>query len=186
MSTRRAAVAVLAVTAVAGVGVAAGVFLTRGEPSDAGPSAAPSATTSVEAAVPAGDALPQPTEPAPVSAEPGDGQAVATDEPVVVTGSEVSVVVTAVGWDPSARAAIVRGYAGSVIEDGATCRLTLTKDGVQVSAERAATPDASNTSCGRLSVSDDRLTPGTWTAVLSYTSAEHFGTADRVDVEVTS
>ena len=101
MSTRRAAVAVLAVSAVAGAGVAAGVFLTRGTPGT--PAASSSASSS--AAPVTGDAgfesiSPTPTES--LGPDPDAGQPVVTDEPFVATGSSVPVTVTFYGWKPDA------------------------------------------------------------------------------------
>jgi hypothetical protein len=187
MAKRRGVVAVLAVTAVAGAGVAAGVFLTRGTPGDPAASSSVPATTS---ASPLGDETGfedvSPTPTASVGPDPDDGQPVVTDEPVVVTTAEVPVSVTFYGWNPDTQAVEVGGYVTGVVEDGGTCTLTLTKGGKTVTGSTKALPDASTTACGAVTVPGDEVSAGTWRAVLSYSSAGHTGTAEAVDVEVTS
>src|SRR4051812_25199244 len=128
MAKRRRGVAVLTVAAVAGAGVAAGVFLTRGTPGDGDPSSAAAPTTSP---APVGDETgfdetsPSPT--ASIGPDPDAGQTVATDAPDVVTTSEVPVTITWFGWDQASRQVQVAGFVGGVVEDGGVCTLTLTK-----------------------------------------------------------
>jgi len=187
MAKRRRAVAVLAVAAVAGAGVAAGVFLTRGMPGQADASSAPTATSSP---TPLGQETGldevSPTPTASIGPDPDDGQAVATDEPDVVTTAEVPVTITYFGWDPDSRAVQVAGFVGGVVEDGGVCTLTLTQGGATVSEEKRALADASTTSCGEVSVPGAELGAGTWQAVLTYSSSGHAGTSEAVDVEVTT
>lgn len=187
MAKRRRAVAVLAVTAVAGAGVAAGVFLTRGTVGEPGASSAPTATSSP---TPLGQETGledvSPTATASIGPDPDAGQPVATDEPDVVTSDEVPVTITYYGWDPDQRAVQVAGFVGGVVEDGGVCTVTLTKGGATVSGEKPALADASTTSCGEVSVSGAELGAGTWQAVMTYTSAGHTGTSETVDVEVTT
>jgi hypothetical protein len=64
--------------------------------------------------------------------------------------------------------------------------MTLTKGGSTAHADKDAVADASTTSCGELDVAGDALSPGTWQAVLTYSSAGHTGTSETVDVEVTT
>ena len=187
MAKRRGVVAVLAVTAVAGAGVAAGVFLTRGAPGEPAASSSVPATTS---AAPLGDETGfedvSPTPTASIGPDPDDGQAVVTDEPVVVTTAEVPVTVTFYGWNPDTKAVEVGGYVTGVVEDGGTCTLTLTKGATTVTGSTKALPDASTTACGAVAVPGNKVGAGTWRAVLSYSSDGHTGTAEAVDVEVTS
>jgi hypothetical protein len=175
---------VLAVAAVAGAGIAAGVFLTRGMPgAEASSEAAP--TTS---AAPLGDATGfedvSPTATASIGPDPDTDQPVATDTPVVVTTKQVPVVVTYYGWNPTAKDVEVGGYVEGVVEDGGVCTLTLTKGGASVTATADASADASTTACGGVTVPGSQVSAGTWKAVLSYSSAGHAGTSDAVDVEV--
>jgi hypothetical protein len=186
MAKRRRGVAVLAVAAVAGAGVAAGVFLTRGTPGEADASSTAGPTTS---AAPLGDETGfEDVSAAPtgsIGPDPDDGQVVATDTPVVITAQEVPVTVTFYGWNPTSKAVEVGGYVEGVVEDDGECTLTLTKDGATVTGRADASPDASTTACGTVSVPGDEVTAGTWKAVLSYSSARHDGRSDAVDVEVT-
>ena len=187
MAKRRRGVAVLAVTAVAGAGVAAGVFLTRGMPGGADASSDPAATSS---AAPLGDETGfeeiSPTATASIGPDPDAGEVVATDAPDVVTTAEVPVTITYFGWSPDEREVQLAGFVGGVVEEGGVCTLTLTKGGATVTGDRKALADAATTSCGELSVPGDKLSAGTWRAVLSYASEGHNGTSEAVDVEVTS
>ena len=186
MAKRRRAVAVLAVTALAGTGVAAGVFLTRGTPGGADASSAGAPTSS---AAPLGDETGfedvSPTPTASIGPDPDAGAPVATDEPPVATGSEVPVTVTFHGWNPTSQEVEVGGYVEGVVEDGGVCTLTLTKGGTTVTGRADASADAATTACGAVTVPGDEVSAGTWTAVLGYASDEHSGTSDAVDVEVT-
>jgi hypothetical protein len=187
MAKRRGVVAVLAVTAVAGAGVAAGVFLTRGTPGSPAASSAPATTSSP---APLGDETGfedvSPTPTASIGPDPDGGQEAVVDEPHVVTGSAVPVTITYFGWDPDADQVQVGGYVGGVVEEGGVCTLTLTKGGTTVTGQRSAVANAATTSCGELSVPGAELGAGTWQAVLSYSSSGHAGTSESVDVEVTS
>jgi hypothetical protein len=188
MAKRRPVVAVLAVTAVAGAGIAAGVFLARGMPGGAAGSSADAAPTS--SAAPLGDETGfedvSPTATASIGPDPDEGQAVATDEPDVVTTEEVPVTVTYFGWDAAAREVQLAGFVGGVVEDGGVCTLTLTKGDATATGRKQALADASTTACGEVTVPGDQLSAGTWTAVLTYASPGHTGTSEAVDVEVTS
>jgi hypothetical protein len=187
MAKRRRGVAVLTVAAVAGAGVAAGVVLTRGTPGDADASSAAAPTTSP---APLGDESGfedvSPTPTASIGPDPDTGQTVATDAPDVVTTSEVPVTITWFGYDPASEQVQLAGFVGGVVEDGGVCTLTLTRGGTAVRGDKDAVADASTTSCGELDVAGSKLSPGTWQAVLSYTSAGHTGTSETVDVEVTT
>ncbi len=184
MPNRRGVVAALAVAAVAGGAVAAGVFLTRG----------PDTTPATSSAVPTPSQSPlgegagfeevSPTPTASIGPDPYEGQDVATDPPVVATGEKVSVTVTYAGWEPSTREVEVGGYVAGISEDGGTCTLTLTKDGRSVTGTKQASADAATTACGAVAVPGGQVSAGTWQAVLTYRSAAHSGTSEPWDVEV--
>jgi hypothetical protein len=124
-------------------------------------------------------------EPATDTANPESGQTLANDAPVQATGSSVPVTVTFHGWRADVRQVLVGGYVPGVVESGGTCTLTLTKGAATVSADTQATADAASTACGAVVVPGDRLTAGTWKAVLSYSSPMHAGASGAVAVEVT-
>jgi hypothetical protein len=119
-------------------------------------------------------------------ADPTPGQTVATDPPVVVTGSKVPVFVTYSGWDADQRVAVVAGFVPGVVQSNGTCTLTLTEGSRSVVVRSPAHPDASTTECGEMSVPGTKLAPGTWRAVLSYRSPSSSGAAAPVDIEVRS
>jgi hypothetical protein len=183
---------VLAVAvALVAVAVMAGFFVTRGA---AGAPAASTdsvaATTSASSATPAPatDEVVEPeaveTDAAAPAANPSSGQTVATDEPAVTDGTDVSVELTSWGWNATKRSAQVRGYAAGVVEDGGTCTLTLTQGGRQVTADVEAMPDASTTACGSVAVAGSQLGAGSWQAVLRYESPTSSGSSAPVQIDV--
>jgi hypothetical protein len=191
MSRRRKIVPVLAVAAaLVAVAVMAAYFVTRapaGTPASATATASASATgtTGAATATRAAPATSIAETNAPASAaNPSSGQTVATDEPVVLDGTQVSVELTSWGWNAAQRSAQARGYASGVVEGGGTCTLTLTRDGRSVTADTEATPDASTTACGSVAVAGDRLAPGTWQAVMSYDSPTSAGSSAPVQIVV--
>lgn len=145
---------------------------------------------------PAGSATPAPTRAsgpstAPVPStpvhqvhEPTGTATAATDSRPPATGGEVAVSVTYADWEPTDSVVEVGGFVSGVIESGGICRVTLTRMGTVVTAERAAEADVGTTSCGSTRIADPRLTPGTWTMVLSYRSSTSTGTAHPVTIEV--
>lgn len=185
--TRRRTAMVVAFLALAAAG--GGWYVTRGWPGSesAASDAAKSSSSVTTYAVPSdGPGLVPETDGAPASAHPGSGQTLATDEPPVVTEGVVPVVVSYSGWDPATRSVMVGGYVAGLVEGGGTCTLTLTRSGLTVEARSPAEPDAAAMACGGLTVPGAKLTPGTWEAVLSYSSASSHGEADSVAVEVPS
>lgn len=101
------------------------------------------------------------------------------------TVSNASVIVTFHGWNANAQEAEVGGYVADVIESGGTCTLTLTHDAARVVASSTATPDATTTACGAVTVPGAQLGAGTWQAVLTYQSPKHAGSAAPVAITVT-
>lgn len=184
MPNRRGVVAALAVAAVAGGAVAAGVFLTRGPDTTPATSSATPTPSQSPLGEGAGFEEVSPTPTASIGPDPYEGQDVATDPPVVATGEQVDVTVTFTGWNSTAGEVQVGGYVAGVVEDGGTCTLTLTKDGQSVTGSRPAAPDAATTACGAVVVPGDRVSAGTWQAVLTYSSAAHSGSSEAWDVEV--
>jgi hypothetical protein len=134
------------------------------------------------------DASPSAAAPSPARvtapANPQSGQTLATDPPVHVTGADVRVVTTFHDWNATTRQVMVGGYVQGVIEDGGTCTLTLTSGSSRAVGHTAAHADATTTTCGAVTVPGSGLAPGTWQAVLSYSSPKHSGAAAPVTVEV--
>jgi hypothetical protein len=112
------------------------------------------------------------------------GEATATDEPAPTAGGKVNVVITQAGWGTSGTAAEVSGFVSGVIEDGGTCRVTMTHDGETVTAEREGLADATTTACGVIEIGDPDMASGWWDAVLSYESPTSSGESEPVAVLV--
>jgi hypothetical protein len=93
-------------------------------------------------------------------------------------------VLSFIGWDPKTAAVKAGGYLSPLVESGGTCTLELTKAGRTVTESSRAEPDASTTACGNLAIPRAKLTPGSWGAVLRYTSPKATGTSAATTVEV--
>jgi hypothetical protein len=109
------------------------------------------------------------------------GRPVATDTPAPRT---TDVVLSFVGFDKATAAVEAGGYLSPVVESGGTCTLSLTQGSRTVTAVSPAQADASTTSCGNLSVPRAHLAPGTWTAVLHYSSRTTTGKSAPMPVAV--
>lgn len=105
--------------------------------------------------------------------EPGPDATVATDPPAA--RGEIAVVVTYADWVDGG--VEVDGYVAGVVEDGGTCRLTLTRGDDVQTVEGVAASDASTTTCGSLIVAGGGLTAGDWSAVLTYDSTSSSGSS---------
>jgi hypothetical protein len=123
--------------------------------------------------------------PAPASAVPEavPGQVIATDAAPSYGGGTTGVVITNAGWT-AAEVVEVSGFMTDVVEDGGTCRVTLTFGGDTVRAEGAGMADATTTVCGGIEVGGPDLDPGLWQAVLSYESPTSSGVSAPVTVRV--
>ena len=122
---------------------------------------------------------------APVSADDEStlGEVVATDPAPSYGGGDKNVVITQAGWTADERVE-VSGYVPGVVEDGGTCRVTLTLDGDTVQAEAVGMADATTTVCGAIEVGGPELDPGLWQAVLSYESPTSSGASAPSIVQV--
>ncbi|WP_222194132.1 hypothetical protein [Modestobacter italicus] len=140
-------------------------------PSDAERLAAAATAAPGEYGSPVDPSLPAPTD-------------VATDAPLVGTVAEGTVVVSSALWNGATAAVEVDGLVPDVIESSGTCTLTLSGDGTSVTTERPGTPDATSTACASLSIPGADLSPGTWTAVLSYESPVSTAASSPVEVEI--
>jgi hypothetical protein len=122
------------------------------------------------------------TSSAPYTVKP-EPTAVATDETTEPTGGRVDVVLSYAGFDAPSGTVQANGFAAGVLEDGGTCTLTLSRSGEEVSTTSSASADASTTTCGLLQT-DPGVGPGTWEAVLTYSSDDARGTSQTVQVVV--
>jgi hypothetical protein len=132
--------------------------------------------------------------------EPADPADVATDAPVPSTPSPAGatgatgatgapaatadVVLSYSGWDDATSAVEVNAFVVGLVQDGGTCTLELTGSGDPVSVQAPAQADASTTTCGLLTTAGTVVDPGTWKAVVSYSSPMATGVSTATSVEV--
>ncbi|MCA0146215.1 hypothetical protein [Blastococcus sp. LR1] len=140
-------------------------------------SAAPSVEAAVDDAPGVYGAPIDPTRPDPTD--------VATDPRVTpAPADDATVFLTYSGWNPAVGAVEVDGHLTVVGTGDATCTLTLTRAGTSVTATVPATPDVNTTWCGGASVPGSQLSPGPWSAVLSYRSGTSTASSEPVEVVV--
>jgi len=182
---RRVTVAVVpAIVAVIGVG--AFLVLTRApdaRSANGGSSSASAASTepsSPAAAAPGGSPSPTRSSASDPAAAP---RPTGTTAPNSVSVAPVQVTVAFSGFDASAGAARLGGYA-DVLEAQGTCTLTMTLRSRTATRSSGATPDATTMSCGDLEIPRTELIAGSWLAVLRYTSTDRAGVAPAVTIEV--
>ena len=102
---------------------------------------------------------------------------VASDPPPTSTGPEV--VLTFAGYEASTGTVRANGFVAGVVQEGASCTLTLTSGDREISTSSAADADATTTSCGLLET-EAGVPSGTWQATLSYSGTR----SSSVEVEV--
>lgn len=117
---------------------------------------------------------------APSSSSP----AVATDPPAATGGGAVDVVVTHAAWHVDPDGVDIEGFVSGVVEDGGTCRVVLTRDGVTLSAEAPAVADARTTVCPTMGLAGESIAPGLWQVELTYESTTSAGSAPVTDILV--
>lgn len=98
--------------------------------------------------------------------------------------SDLVVVTTYAGWSADTAAVEVGGYVEGLVESGGECELTLTRNGRSVEGRGEAFPDAATTSCEGIVVPGGSLGPGTWEAVLRYSSSAYSGQSTPFSVDV--
>lgn len=87
-------------------------------------------------------------------------------------------------WDAESAGIQANGAVNNVVETGGTCTLTATKGSVSRSVSREATVNATNTSCGEITIPRSQLAVGNWTIRLSYSSSKSQGVSGSQTVNV--
>ncbi|GAA4322469.1 hypothetical protein [Klenkia terrae] len=183
---RRPAVRTLVLLVLAAAVLAAAAVLvlnrTPDEEAAASTSSAASSTATPYASYSIGA---EPTQVATDAPAPGvDPSPTATDpatDPAPTAG--LDVVLTYAQYQSDTGTVQANGFVSGVIEDGGTCTLTLRRDGAEVDVRTLGSADATTTSCGLLETGTD-LTPGTWDAQLTYSSATGDGSSATGEVVV--
>ena len=110
---------------------------------------------------------------------------VAVDTPVTVEpGAALSLVVTYSDWNADTSAVEAGAFVPMIVESHGTCTLTLTRGSSTVTATAPGDPEASQTTCGALSVPGSDVSSGLWRAVVSYESDTSSATADAAEIAV--
>jgi hypothetical protein len=173
--------------------LALGPLLTAcGSDDDSAKGEAAASSSSSSSGAPRSGVYGQPTDP-----DAGNPSEVATDAPSAPSsppatssataqpsGASVAPRLTYYGWNADLGAVEAGGIVPSIVESGGRCTLTLTLGGTTADASSEAIDNVTSTSCGEMLVPGDRLSPGTWRAVLTYESATADGTSAPVDIEV--
>lgn len=145
-------------------------------PSSAGSATGPAPTTdSTTVSVPSSTVS---TTPVTI---PASSSAAATPPP-----SASAVVISYSGWDATDQQAQASAFVQSVVTDNGQCTLTLTQGTSVRTVSKAATPDVSTTQCGTMSIARAQLAPGTWNAVVTFSSASTSGTSAPFSIVVAS
>ncbi|PFG32528.1 hypothetical protein [Sanguibacter antarcticus] len=139
----------------------------------------PPAGTDPATTSPTETAPPEPSEPAVTNGPDTEPTAQPTKPP----GGTVNVVTTYASWAPETNGVEVGAYAAT-IESAGTCTLTLTSGSTVRTATLDALVDVSTMSCGGFLIPGAELSTGTWTAVVTYSSAASSGKSDPVEVVV--
>jgi hypothetical protein len=97
---------------------------------------------------------------------------------------QVTLVVTYSGWNAGARTAEVDAFAPRVLATHATCTLTMSLAGVSRTASRRASVGPSSTQCGALTIAGSKLSPGSWRAIVHFSSSDVVGDSNPVTIKV--
>jgi len=103
----------------------------------------------------------------------------------VTSKQQVKPVISAYGQPDGAGTDFkLNGYVPEIIETDGKCTLTMVKGESTASTSKASLQNAQNTSCGQLIVPFEKLSAGTWQAVLSYESSMSSGSSATTQVEI--
>lgn len=100
------------------------------------------------------------------------------------TGTRRVITPVITTWSESSSELLVNGFVSGVVEDGGTCTLTLTKGSAKVSQTKIGAANASNTTCGQITIPLSSLPSGTWQAILSYGSPTSHGSSASESITV--
>lgn len=115
----------------------------------------------------------------------GDETPSSSTDPDSPTSSPTAKTVVQVGISSASREGNyleVRGFAAGAIEGDGTCTAKATHDGMTITGTSKAFIDASTTQCEPIQISLDKLHAGTWSVVVTYSSATHEGTSGALEV----
>lgn len=98
--------------------------------------------------------------------------------------AQAQAVITGAAPSADGKSYELSGVVVGVIEDGGSCVFTLSRAGVDVTRSQSGLADAAGTSCGSVSVPRTDLSPGAWSATLTYTGSAGVVASSAADVTV--
>jgi hypothetical protein len=78
----------------------------------------------------------------------------------------------------------VSSYVPGVLENSGKCTLTLSRGSKSVSQSKDAVPNVSDMSCGLIKIPTSKLSSGTWSGVVSYSSTKAEGSSDKFNIDI--
>lgn len=97
---------------------------------------------------------------------------------------QVSATLTSWGQNPMSKAAEISGFVSGVYEDNGTCTAKMTKNDVVVRESQSSTKDAKTLSCGLITIKRDRLSAGSWSVVIVYSSSTATAESQIITMEI--
>lgn len=100
------------------------------------------------------------------------------------SSTKKQVVVDITSWGTEGSNFEVSAFVSDIIEDGGTCKLTLTQGAKTVTASSKGSADAKKTIC-IVKIAKSKLSSGMWSGIMSYSSTKAQGTSDKVsDIKI--
>ncbi len=100
------------------------------------------------------------------------------------TGDRIKVTPMIGYIESDTRGVRANGFISTMIEEGGTCTFTLSRQGTAVEASHESLADAQSTVCGLMEIGMSRLSPGNWTATISYSSDRYAGVSEEKMITV--
>ena len=172
------------------VSVAAAIALTSCSLVQVAPSpvvtSSPRSTALTDPSIPAPTAS-APDSPAPVPSGTSTATPVPTPSPSISRGTRTAVTpfVTAASWDQPSGTLTVTALVPNLVELDGTCTVTATNGSTTLSASATSAPGANDTECNPMTLAGSRLTAGTWSLVVAYSSKRSVGVSAAHTVAVT-
>jgi len=95
---------------------------------------------------------------------------------------KVTPIITSYGQ--SGNSVEIAARVPSVFEDGGQCTLIMTKNGKSVKSTRNGSKNVSEVTCGFIQIHNSKLSPGDWTAQVSYDSPTAKGVSSSRTIRV--
>jgi hypothetical protein len=119
------------------------------------------------------------------SGSAGPSAPTSSSAPTPTPTAEPDAVIVVASVDADGKAVTTSGYVDGIIEDGGSCAFTLTSGSSSVTTTTTGQADTSTTSCGQGITPIEKLSRGSWSVVLTYTSvSQRTVVSQPVSVEI--